>query len=119
MSKYLNTVIIALQQCKADLTNEKNTQRQLHQALTDKDLIFVREHRLDEKNIPDLFNSENGIAVEVKIKGDKKDIYKQLLRYSKFDAVKILILCTNKSLGLPALISSKPAYFIHLGKAWL
>lgn len=119
MNGYLTTVLYALRQCRADLTNEKNTQRQLHQALTDKNCIFVREHRLDEKSIPDMFNAEHGIAIEVKIKGRKKDIYKQLLRYSQFEAVKILILCSNKALGLPAQIGGKPCYFIHLGKAWL
>lgn len=119
MNEYFNKTLSTLQHCRADLANEKNTQRQLHQALAAQNLIFVREHRLDEKSIPDLFNSEHGIAIEVKIKGSKKEIYRQLLRYSEFHSVKILILCSNKALGLPPLIGGKPAYFIHLGKSWL
>lgn len=114
---FIQQTVSWLSAARCPLTNEKQTQQKLFDAV--KDIGFVREHRLDEKNIPDLFCQYHGIAVEVKIKGSKKDIYRQLLRYSQFAEVKILILCTNKALGLPPLIGGKPVYFIHLGKAYL
>lgn len=119
MNEYLNLVLNVLKKCKADLTNEKNAQRQLYEALTAENCTFVREHHLDEHNIPDLFCQNSNIAIEVKIKGQKAAIYKQLVRYSKFNDVKILILCSNKALGIPPSINGKPCYFVHLGKAWL
>ncbi len=115
----ITTVLSALKGFRADMNNEKNTQQQLHQVLTAKGFDFVREYYLDKNNIPDLFNAAAGIAIEVKIKGQKSAIFKQLLRYSRFEQVKILVLCSNKSLGLPTLINGKPAYYIHLGKAYL
>jgi len=114
---FTQQTIRLLQSVRPSLVSEKLAQQQLFVSV--QALGFVREHRLDEKNIPDFFCQDYGIAIEVKIKGTKKAIYKQLLRYSQFEAVKILILCTNKALGLPAQIGGKPCYFIHLGKAWL
>lgn len=77
-----------------------------------------REHRLDNKNIPDFLLFGN-IAVEVKIKGSKKEIYKQCVRYCEFDRVQELILITNIAMGFPEQINNKNCYFFNLSKAWL
>jgi hypothetical protein len=77
----------------------------------------MKEFPLDKHNIPDFFM--DGIAVEVKIKGSKKNIYRQLERYAGFDLVKEIILVTNRTLGLPEKINGKPCYMFKLGTAWL
>lgn len=99
------------------MTNEKKAQMQMYEIL--KPLDYVREHRLDDKNIPDFFHLQHGIGIEVKIKGSKKNIYRQLERYCTFETVKALILVTGRQLGLPPEIGGKPCYYVNLSKAYL
>lgn len=118
----IHDIISVLSKKKFYLSEEKITQVQIYEALTATNrYAFTREYYLDKEklNKPDFFETEFGIAIEVKIKGQKKAIYRQCERYCKFDQVKYLILCTNKSLGFPPEINGKPCYYIHLGKAWL
>lgn len=118
MSNRIHDIIACIRWGKFDLTHEKTTQEQMHAWLNNQHgYKFLRHHPLDKANIPDFFL--DGIAIEVKIKGGKKAIYKQCVRYCSFEAVKVLILCSNKSMGFPAEINGKPCYFINLGKAWL
>ena len=114
----LNIIQMAIGRIKSlrlDLSNEKNTQRQLFDYMRPHG--FVREYKLDEKNIPDFFY--DGIAIEVKIKGSKKNIYLQLKRYCEFDQVKAIILITGRSMGLPSEIIGKPCFYINLTRAYL
>ena len=69
------TVLQTLKTRRFSMTNEKKTQLQLYEIL--KPMDFLREHRLDKENIPDFFHLQHGIGIEVKIKGSKKDIYRQ------------------------------------------
>jgi len=101
------------------LDNEKLLQAAIEKKLIENGVEFNREHRLSEKDIPDFFISNQGIAIEAKIKGKIKDIYKQCSRYCAHDQVKMLILTTNRTIGLPQSINNKPVYIINLGKAWL
>lgn len=68
----IEDVINIIRRLRVDLTNEKNTQEQIHSAI--KHLGFGREYKLDAGNIPDLYF--DGIAIEVKIKGSKISIYR-------------------------------------------
>lgn len=95
------------------LSSEKALQAEVHKILPE----FQREYRLDEQSVVDLFN--DGIAMEIKIKGGAKAIYKQCERYCMIDEVKILVLVTNKSMGFPPEINGKPCYVINLGRGWL
>lgn len=97
--------------------NEKETQSQIEDVLKRNNIDFKREHRLSPESIPDFFI--DGIAIEVKIKGNAMQIYKQCERYSKFDEVKQLILITNRSMGFPAELNNKPCYVMKLGNSWL
>lgn len=119
MSDITNYIISLISKQKFDLTKEKITQAQVQQVLDMSGLLFVREYHLDKINIPDFFHDTCGIAIEVKIKGSKIAIYKQCERYCNFEAVKVLILCTNKAVGFPKEINGKPCYLINIGKAWL
>ena len=100
------------------LEREKETQAAIEKRLVDAGITnYIREHHLDKENIPDFFI--DGVAIEVKIKGNAKSIYKQCERYCKFEEVTSLILVTNRSMGFPKDINGKPCYFVNLGKAWL
>lgn len=110
-------VIRVLSKERLPLQNEKDLQEKIQRLLYENKLVFNREQKLDEDNIPDLFDYD--IAIEVKTKGSRREIFRQCERYCKFDQVKALILITNRSMGLPKEINGKPCYLVNLGKAWL
>lgn len=109
--------ILSVLQNRFPLEVEKETQAAIEQKFKESGIEYSREHKLDQSSIPDFFI--NGIAIEIKIKGNAKSIYKQCERYCQFEEVKSLILVTNRSMGFPKEINGKPCYFINLGKAWL
>lgn len=113
----VKSILHILLQNRFPLTKEKETQAAIEKVFLNNGISYEREYLLDKENIPDFFI--NGIAIEVKIKGNAKKIYKQCERYCQFSEVKILILVTNRSMGFPKEINSKPCYFLNLGKAWL
>ncbi len=113
----INRVLKILYSHRFPLVVEKETQAAIEQRFIENEIEYSREHKLDEQNIPDFFIE--GIAIEVKIKGTAKQIYRQCERYCKSDEVRKLILVTNRSMGFPKSINGKDCYFINLGKAWL
>jgi len=112
-------VVSAIRAARCDLSDEKRTQADIRDALTAAGIPFEREFRLGAGDIVD-FLAYGSIAVEVKLKGAaKRSIFKQLKRYAAHDAVRAVVLVTNLSMGLPAEIAGKPAYYVSLGRAWL
>lgn len=99
------------------LSDEKKLQAEIEIELTAAGIDHKREHRLDDRNIIDFMIGT--IGAEVKIKGAKLNIYRQVERYAGFDAIKRLILITNVAMGMPPLINGKPVYVVNLAKAWL
>lgn len=99
------------------LDDEKALQAEMADYLNSKGVTFTREKRLSARDIPDFFIDD--LAIEVKIKGGKMDIYRQCERYCGYDEVKALILVTNKSMALPDQINGKPAYVLNISKSWL
>jgi hypothetical protein len=99
------------------LDNEKAVQRGIEDIFIAANIPYDREFMLDKHSIPDFML--NGICVEVKIKGSKREIFKQLERYSLSELVTHIILVTNVSMGLPSDINGKPAYLLNLSRAWL
>ena len=77
-----------------------------------------REYPLEGAGRVDFFVTA-GSAIEVKIKGSPKAIYRQLEKYSKNEEVKELILITSKTMTLPETINGKPAYCLNISQAWL
>ena len=102
---------------KFSLGSEVVLQKQIADALTKAGIPFEREYRLSARDRVDFFSE--GAAIEIKIKGQAKAIYKQCERYAKHDCVESIILITNKSMGLPSEINKKPAYMFRLGRSWL
>ncbi len=102
------------------LHEEKSLQLAIHNAL----LLEIehsdirREFILDEKNIID-FLVFGKIGIEVKIKANKRAIYRQCCQYCEFSTIETLILVTNTSMGFPPAINGKDCYVHNLGKAWL
>lgn len=77
-------------------------------------IAYDREHRLGPGERLD-FLVAGSIALELKIRAQRKSIYRQLERYARHDAVKGLVLVTASALGMPKAIEGKPIYVVQLG----
>lgn len=113
-------VVGVIQRYRIELSSEKRTQEQIEEALIKEGLKFEREPKLSPSDIPDFLMTETGLAIEVKIKGARKrSVLRQLERYASHERVRGLLLVTNLSMGLPASISAKPAWYASLGRGWI
>lgn len=106
---------------RVEMKDEKVAQEAMETALTGAGYEFKREHRLSGKDIPDFLITESGysIVLEMKTRAQRMQIYRQLERYSKHQAVDGLILLSGTAMGLPEHINGKPAVFASLGRGWL
>jgi len=102
------------------LEDEKVLQAEIEKELIEFNIPYEREVYLDGniKNQIDFVLFGN-IGMEVKIKGNKANVYRQCARYCACDQINQLILITSKSFYLPELISNKPAHIIHIARNWL
>lgn len=99
------------------LNDEKNLQAAMQQHLEGDGRPFMREHVLGPGDVVDFM--VDGIAVEVKIKGQRRAIYRQCKRYAAHEAVEGLLLITNVAMGFPEEMEGKPTAVLNLGRAWL
>lgn len=101
------------------LKDEKSVQSAIGTVLNSHGIRHKREVRLSEKDIVD-FMVEGGIAIEVKMSGaQKRSIFRQCERYCEHASVSAIILMTAKTMGLPAEINGKSAYYVSFGRGWL
>lgn len=118
-------IIDLLNRHRLPLSDEKRLQEAMLGVLMSDSLIVRREVHLGDGDIVDFMVLSDdvlplrGIAVEVKIKGSRRSIYRQLERYCAHEAVEQIILATNVAMTLPAMIGGKPAFVANLGRAWL
>lgn len=102
------------ERCQLDLSDEIRTQDGVERILAAHGMAHKREARLSASDIPD-FLLENGVVIEVKLRGQRKmSIYRQLRRYAKHPEVAAIVLLTNVAMGLPEEIEGKPAYLVSL-----
>lgn len=94
---------------------ESTLQAEISAQLTAAAIAHEREVRLDAKNRIDFL--VGSVGIEVKIKGAKRDIYRQIERYTEFDEIAEIVLLTNVAVRMPATISGKPVHVIPLTSA--
>jgi hypothetical protein len=113
-------IIHVLSKRRFNLDTEKTTQAEIAAALADSfpGVSIVREYALDGRSEIDLLVDVR-IGIEVKIKGAKREIYRQCERYCQFAQIEIFILITNRSMGFPKELNGKSCYVVKLGQAWL
>lgn len=99
------------------LSDEKVLQEAIRDVFEAASLDFDREVHLGPRDIVDFM--VEGVAVEVKIKGARRAIYRQLERYCGYDAVAAIVLATNVPMALPIEIGGKPTAIAALGRGWL
>jgi hypothetical protein len=118
-------VVALLERAPLPLSDEKQLQADMLQLFQREGLAVVREVRLDAGDIVDFMildgscSYQAGLAIEVKIKGQRRAIYRQLERYCAHPRVNGIVLATNVAMALPAAIGGKPAAVAQLGRAWL
>jgi hypothetical protein len=118
MSEDIANLIGLIRSARIDLSSEKRAQSGVEQVLTEAGIDFDREEPLTATDIVDFF--VDGVALELKLRGArKKEVYRQLCRYAHNPRVETILLASNMSMGLPAQIEGKDAYFVKLGEAWL
>jgi hypothetical protein len=119
MDRFVNEIINCIRGQRFLKNNEKLLQQKIEERLLENGFIFHREYYLDNDNLIDFFFPFSNLGIEVKIKGQKREIFRQLERYAEFSEVHGLLLISTKSIGLPEAINGKPCYFYNLSKAWL
>lgn len=111
-------IIRLLQSRRFSLSDEKKLQAEIEETLIGAGIEHQREYRLDTSSIID-FMINGSIGTELKVKGSKLNIFRQVERYAGFDEIKQLLLVTNVPMGMPAEIKGKPVFIANLAKAWL
>lgn len=110
-------ILDTLRRRRFPLHDEKATQVAIAAAFAEDGIAHERERRLGTGDVIDFVVGT--IAVEVKVKGQKLPIFRQIERYARREEIDAIVLASNIAMGLPYRIGDKPAFFVHLGKAWL
>lgn len=110
-------LVRVLQTHRLPLTDEKRTQAQLAEVFNAAKIPFEREVHLAEGDIVDFMVGD--IALEIKIKGQRRAIFRQLERYASHPRVGVILLATAVAMHLPAEIKGKPALVASLSQGWL
>lgn len=79
---------------------------------------FEREARLAPGERID-FLVASSIGIEAKTRAAPRQIYRQLERYTRHDAIAALILISGTATGLPGDMLGKPLFYISTGRASL
>ncbi|WP_316234641.1 hypothetical protein [Bradyrhizobium sp. SZCCHNR1020] len=113
-----NDIIALIESARLPLADEKILQAELARLFDGAGIVYRREVRLSAADIVD-FMIADGLAIEIKIKGQRRAIYKQLERYCAHAHVGEIVLATNVAMGLPDAINGKPVGLARLGRGWL
>lgn len=118
----IDPAVLAVTQClsqiRFSLHDEKRTQAEISSSLAAAGIPHQREFRLSNRDIVD-FMIDGRLAMEIKIKGRRRDIFHQMERYAAHDIVQQLILVTNVPMGFPPSVNGKQVFVLNLAKAWL
>ena len=110
-------IVKFIQSRRWPLSDEKSLQASIAEQLNVARVSYEREVQLAKGDIVDFMIGD--VAVEVKIGGQRRAIFRQCMRYCEHDRVSHLILATNVALGLPGTMAGKPVSIASLGRAWL
>lgn len=124
MTALRTTIVRLLCQHRLTLACEKDLQREIAIVFDVAALSYRREVHLGARDIVDFMVDDpadplKACAIEVKIKGQARPIYRQLERYCGYPAVGQIVLATNVPMNLPAAINCKPTAIANLGRGWL
>lgn len=104
------------------LSSEDQAQADVEEALRRRDVPFEPQKILSPRDRLDAFSPlpPGGVAVEIKVKGARTAIMRQLERYAALPEVSGLVLASGVAWPFQAgEIGGKPFLAVHLGAAWL
>ena len=99
------------------LQSEKQLQAALAVELERAGIAFEREVDLGGGDVIDFLCGDVGL--ELKIKGQRRAIYRQCQRYCCHDRIGALILATSAAMGMPSVLEGKRVHVLSFGRAWL
>ncbi len=111
-------VCAALTGSRIDMSVEMVTQEQIAGVLRLNGITFQKEFKLGPGSRID-FLCKDGTGIEVKLAGQSKAIYRQVLKYTMSDEVEAVIIASSKSLGFPSEVNGKPCRVVSLSRAWM
>lgn len=119
----MNPVLALIQRTRLPATPEKDVQAAIAATLEAAGIAFEREVRLAPGDIIDFLVEQEApaprLGIEVKIKGARRQILRQLERYAACDRIDELALVSSVAMGLPAALAGKRLHVVSLGRAWL
>jgi hypothetical protein len=132
LTRVMEAIVEALDGKRLPLEDEKQTQAAIDAAFaatfTRRDLGALPttwpQHEREVRVLGGVIDFVVGggmdrIGVEIKIKGKRADITRQLARYAEDPDLHGLVLVTARPVGLPAQIGWKPVLELDIGRAWL
>lgn len=117
MSLSARELVRMLERWKLPLSDEKVLQASIGGCFDANGIAAEREVNLGNGDIIDFMVGRVGI--EVKIRGQRRAIYRQCVRYCEHAELDGLVLATNAAMGMPEILSGKPVLIANLGKAWI
>lgn len=115
--KIITDFISVLKKYSFLFSNEKELQDEIEKRLKENNLEYQREFNLGENGIVDFY--KDGIGFELKIKGQKQQIYRQCKSYCENEKINGIVLVTTMPMGLPNVINEKPAMVYGMYKNFL
>ena len=116
--EHLQRIVLLIRKFRLPLHDEKQTQEAMLKAFEVSGINVRREFRFLNGDKID-FILDNGIGIEVKVKGQRMAMYRQLERYTASDHINGIILATAVKMDLPAEINNKPAIVASLTHGWI
>lgn len=116
-SQHMSQVLGALRGKRFPLEAEKATQAAIADTLDQRLDSWAREVRVAGGVID--FVALGDIGIEVKLKGQEREIERQLEAYASDPALAGLILVTARPVALPGRIGGKPVAVLDIARAWL
>ncbi len=118
LRRSLGTIERVLKGVRIDPAVESRAQDQIALALKAAGVEFTAEERLSDEDRID-FLCAGGVGIEVKVKGNPMEIFRQAGRYLRHERVAALIVASSKTLTLPRTIEGKDCLVVWTGAAWI
>lgn len=104
----INKFVSILSEYSINFNDEKDLQNSIFKIMQKHFNNIQKEYPLEPYGVVDFFIE--GVAIEVKIKGQKAKIYRQCRDYCKHQEVKNLLLVSTNPLSLPEIIENKRCF---------
>jgi hypothetical protein len=109
-------IVAALSQQRLPCHDEKALQAAVSDALQAAGIDHQREVPVTGGIIDVLAGA---VGIEVKIKGQGREIYRQVGRYAEDPRIDEFIVVSGKALALPPMVGGKRCRIVSVGRAWL